>query len=138
MAVVAFVGRVLFVSVFILSAWQEFNGFGTDGGPAAHLLVPKFNVFSKHVSSQTGFQVPHFEMKHAVAAAMSVKGFREAYFSSLAVLLELIFCFCISSSPPQYCMIFTTMMPTQRNLICSLQSLHRTWHCLGHCSFSLA
>ncbi|KAJ6721757.1 hypothetical protein OIU85_024814 [Salix viminalis] len=73
MAVVAFVGRVLFVSVFILSAWQEFNGFGTDGGPAAHLLVPKFNVFSKHVSSQTGFQVPHFEMKHAVAAAMSVK-----------------------------------------------------------------
>ncbi|KAJ6313251.1 hypothetical protein OIU77_014706 [Salix suchowensis] len=80
MAFVAFVGRVLFVSVFILSAWQEFNGFGTDGGPAAHLLVPKFNVFSKHVSSQTGFQVPHFEMKHAVAAAMSVKAFGSLLF----------------------------------------------------------
>ncbi|KAB5545092.1 hypothetical protein DKX38_013204 [Salix brachista] len=73
MAFISFVGRVLFASVFILSAWQEFNEFGSDGGPAANLLAPKFLSFSKHVSSHTGFQVPHFEMKYAIAAAISVK-----------------------------------------------------------------
>ncbi|KAJ6903647.1 hypothetical protein NC651_020968 [Populus alba x Populus x berolinensis] len=73
MAFISFVGRVLFASVFILSAWQEFNEFGSNGGPAAHIMAPKIRSFSNHVSSHTGFQVPHFEMKHAVAAAMSVK-----------------------------------------------------------------
>uniref|UniRef100_A0A6N2MB05 CASP-like protein n=1 Tax=Salix viminalis TaxID=40686 RepID=A0A6N2MB05_SALVM len=63
MAFISFVGRVLFASVFILSAWQEFNEFGSDGGPAANLLAPKFLSFSKHVSSHTGFQVPHFEVR---------------------------------------------------------------------------
>ncbi|GKV18996.1 hypothetical protein SLEP1_g29297 [Rubroshorea leprosula] len=74
MAFISFVGRVLFVSVFILSAWQEFNEFGIDGGPAAKALRPKFVVFSKHVSSHTGLQVPELEMKHLVAAAIALKG----------------------------------------------------------------
>ncbi|WCJ23981.1 HR-like lesion-inducing protein-related [Euphorbia peplus] len=74
MAFVSLVGRALFASVFILSALQEFNEFGTDGGPAAKSLKPKFNVFSGHVSTHTGFQLPPFELKVAVAAAIALKG----------------------------------------------------------------
>ncbi|KAF5465991.1 hypothetical protein F2P56_015950 [Juglans regia] len=74
MAFVSFVGRVLFASVFILSAYQEFNDFGVDGGPAAKYLGPKFNVLSNHISSQTGLQLPEVQIKHLVAAAMVLKG----------------------------------------------------------------
>ncbi|KAK4421823.1 hypothetical protein Salat_2132900 [Sesamum alatum] len=74
MAFVSFLGRVLFVSVFVLSAYQEFNEFGVDGGPAAKQLRPKFNVFSKHVATQTGFQLPHVEMKHLILGAIIMKG----------------------------------------------------------------
>ncbi|XP_044497979.1 uncharacterized protein LOC123220049 [Mangifera indica] len=74
MAIASFIGRVLFASVFILSAWQEFNDFGIDGGPAAKSLEPKFNIFSKHVSTHTGLQVPEVEIKYLVAAAIALKG----------------------------------------------------------------
>ncbi|XP_012455757.1 uncharacterized protein LOC105777192 [Gossypium raimondii] len=74
MALVSFVGRVLFASVFILSAWQEFNEFGVDGGPAAKALKPKFNVFSKTVTAHTGVEVPGFDIKVLVAAAVAFKG----------------------------------------------------------------
>ncbi|KAH1046688.1 hypothetical protein J1N35_037472 [Gossypium stocksii] len=74
MALVSFVGRVLFASVFILSAWQEFNEFGVDGGPAAKALKPKFNVFSKTVTAHTGVEVPEFDIKVLVAAAVAFKG----------------------------------------------------------------
>ncbi|XP_039017742.1 uncharacterized protein LOC120148801 [Hibiscus syriacus] len=73
MALVSFVGRVLFASVFILSAWQEFNEFGVDGGPAAKALKPKFNVFSKTVTSHTGLEVPEFDIKYLVAAGVAFK-----------------------------------------------------------------
>lgn len=74
MALVTFLGRLLFVSVFVLSVYQEFNEFGVDGGPAAKLLRPKFNAFSKHVAAQTGFKLPHVEMQHLILGAMVVKG----------------------------------------------------------------
>ncbi|KAL3626402.1 hypothetical protein CASFOL_029951 [Castilleja foliolosa] len=73
MAFISFLGRLLFVSVFVLSAYQEFNEFGADGGPAAKILSPKFNVFSKHVTAQTGFQIPHVEMKHLILGAIALK-----------------------------------------------------------------
>ncbi|PWS21080.1 hypothetical protein DKP78_25470, partial [Enterococcus faecium] len=41
MGFVSFAGRVLFASVFLLSAYQEFSEFGADGGPAAKALRPK-------------------------------------------------------------------------------------------------
>ncbi|KVH91325.1 HR-like lesion-inducer [Cynara cardunculus var. scolymus] len=44
----SFLGRLLFASLFILSAWQMFNDFGDDGGPAA--------------------------VKHVVLASMALKG----------------------------------------------------------------
>ncbi|CAN1279596.1 hypothetical protein LINPERPRIM_LOCUS17077 [Linum perenne] len=55
MAFASFIGRVFFASIFILSAWQEFNDYGTDGGVAAKSLAPKLHVFSKHVAAHTGF-----------------------------------------------------------------------------------
>ncbi|XP_075516507.1 uncharacterized protein LOC142551258 [Primulina tabacum] len=73
MAFVSFLGRLLFVSVFILSAYQEFNEFGADGGPAAKSLKPKFNIFSKHVATQTGIQVPRVEIKHLIMGAIVMK-----------------------------------------------------------------
>ncbi|KAI3756734.1 hypothetical protein L1987_56557 [Smallanthus sonchifolius] len=73
MAFLSFVGRVLFVSVFVLSAWQEFNEFGVDGGSVAKSLTPKFNVLSKHFTTHTGFQVPDFEIKFLVAGAIALK-----------------------------------------------------------------
>ncbi|XWS39208.1 hypothetical protein CRYUN_Cryun18bG0030500 [Craigia yunnanensis] len=80
MALLSFVGRVLFASVFILSAWQEFDEFGVDGGPAAMALKPKFNVFSKIVSSHTGMQVPEFDIKYLVAASVAFKGVGGIFF----------------------------------------------------------
>ncbi|KAL5712151.1 hypothetical protein ACHQM5_014350 [Ranunculus cassubicifolius] len=70
----SFAGRVLFASVFILSAWQEFNDFGVDGGPAAKTLGPKFEVFTGHLTSNSGIQIPDFEIKQLVAFAIALKG----------------------------------------------------------------
>ncbi|GKV01872.1 hypothetical protein SLE2022_208400 [Rubroshorea leprosula] len=74
MAFASFLGRVLFASIFILSAYQEFNEFGVNGGPAAKALGPKFNVFASHVHSNVGIQLPQVEMKHLVAAGIAFKG----------------------------------------------------------------
>ncbi|KAK9068174.1 hypothetical protein SSX86_012285 [Deinandra increscens subsp. villosa] len=73
MAFLSFIGRVLFVSVFAFSAWQEFNDFGVDGGSAVTALTPKFNVLSKDFTTHTGFQVPDFEIKFLVAGAIALK-----------------------------------------------------------------
>ncbi|MBA0628965.1 hypothetical protein Godav_023593, partial [Gossypium davidsonii] len=51
-----------------------FNEFGVDGGPAAKALKPKFNVFSKTVTAHTGLEVPEFDIKVLVAAAVAFKG----------------------------------------------------------------
>ncbi|XP_008777998.1 uncharacterized protein LOC120110858 [Phoenix dactylifera] len=74
MGFVSFAGRVLFASVFLLSAYQEFNEFGVDGGPATKALRPKFNLFTKHVSTHLGVVVPHVEMKHVIATTIFLKG----------------------------------------------------------------
>uniref|UniRef100_A0A5B6ZVI0 HR-like lesion-inducer n=1 Tax=Davidia involucrata TaxID=16924 RepID=A0A5B6ZVI0_DAVIN len=93
MAFVSFIGRVLFAFVFLFSAWQEFNEFGVDGGPIAKSLRPKFDVFAKHVSTNTGLQVPDIEMKYLVAAAIAMKGIGGLLFifgSSLGAYLLLL------------------------------------------------
>ncbi|KAF7818409.1 putative HR-like lesion-inducing protein precursor [Senna tora] len=74
MAFASFLGRVLFASVFILSAYQEFNEYGTDGGPAAKALRPKFDAFTHRVNSQVGFQLPEIDIKYLVAGAIALKG----------------------------------------------------------------
>ncbi|XP_074588924.1 uncharacterized protein LOC141844830 [Curcuma longa] len=74
MGFVSFAGRVLFASVFLLAAYQEFSEFGVDGGPAAKALKPKFDLSMKHVSSRCGFSAPHVEMRHIVAGLIFLKG----------------------------------------------------------------
>ncbi|KAI4317991.1 hypothetical protein L6164_025807 [Bauhinia variegata] len=93
MAFTSFVGRVLFAYLFILSAWQEFNDFGTDGGLAAKALRPKFHTFSGHVLTHTGIKVPEVEIKHVVAASFGLKGIGGVLFifgSSLGAYLLLL------------------------------------------------
>ncbi|KAI3795832.1 hypothetical protein L1987_38492 [Smallanthus sonchifolius] len=74
MALITFLGRLLFVSFFVLSAWQEFNEFGNDGGPVAKTLASKITKFSKYFTTHTGFQAPEFKTKVLVAGAIALKG----------------------------------------------------------------
>ncbi|KAL8486600.1 hypothetical protein ACS0TY_022864 [Phlomoides rotata] len=71
----------------------RFNEFGEDGGPAAKHLNPKFDVFSKHVATQTGFQVPHVEIKHLILGAIIMKAVGSLLFvfgSSFGALILLL------------------------------------------------
>ncbi|CAH8391822.1 unnamed protein product [Eruca vesicaria subsp. sativa] len=70
----SFLGRVLFASLFILSAWQMFNDFGADGGPAAKELAPKLDLTKAHLSSRLGVSLPHIEVKQVVSAIVALKG----------------------------------------------------------------
>ncbi|GMJ05471.1 hypothetical protein like AT1G04340 [Hibiscus trionum] len=74
MGFASFVGRVFFASIFLLSAWQMFNEFGVDGGPAAKELIPKLDLAKKHISSQLNVNLPDIEVKHLVSAALALKG----------------------------------------------------------------
>ncbi|KAL8520840.1 hypothetical protein ACS0TY_011406 [Phlomoides rotata] len=62
MAFISFLGRLMFVSIFVLSTYQEFNEFGGS------------------MFSQTGFQVPHVEIKHLILGAITMKAVRSLLF----------------------------------------------------------
>ncbi|CAN6876858.1 unnamed protein product [Brassica oleracea var. botrytis] len=70
----SFLGRVLFASLFILSAWQMFNDFGADGGPAAKELAPKLGLAKSHLSSRLGVALPDIEVKQVVSVIVALKG----------------------------------------------------------------
>uniref|UniRef100_A0A6N2MDZ3 HR-like lesion-inducer n=1 Tax=Salix viminalis TaxID=40686 RepID=A0A6N2MDZ3_SALVM len=70
----SFLGRVLFASLFILSAWQMFNEFGENGGPAVTELIPKLAIFKKHLSSLLGVGIPDIDPSHLVAGMIVLKG----------------------------------------------------------------
>ncbi|KAF9677703.1 hypothetical protein SADUNF_Sadunf08G0135100 [Salix dunnii] len=86
----SFLGRVLFASLFILSAWQmytmldasvltllimlRFNEFGENGGPAVTELIPKLAIFKKHLSSLLGVGIPDIDPSHLVAGMIVLKG----------------------------------------------------------------
>ncbi|KAL5213632.1 hypothetical protein ABZP36_002784 [Zizania latifolia] len=94
MGFISFVGRVLFASIFLLSAYQEFSEFGTDGGPAAKALKPKFNLFIQQVSKNLGMTLPHIDIKTVIAATMFLKGFGGLLFiisSSFGAFLLLLY-----------------------------------------------
>ncbi|MBA0849489.1 hypothetical protein Goshw_016649 [Gossypium schwendimanii] len=74
MGFASFVGRVCFASIFILSAWQMFNEFGVDGGPAAKELAPKLNLAKKHLSSQFHVNFPDIEVRRLILTAIAMKG----------------------------------------------------------------
>uniref|UniRef100_A0A0D9XK60 HR-like lesion-inducer n=1 Tax=Leersia perrieri TaxID=77586 RepID=A0A0D9XK60_9ORYZ len=97
MGFLSFAGRVLFAAAFLLSAYQEFNEFGVDGGPAAKALEPKLNTVVANISTRTGLVVPHIELKHVIGAMIALKGLGGLLFilsSSLGaylLLLHLVF-----------------------------------------------
>ncbi|GLT78704.1 hypothetical protein SLA2020_502320 [Shorea laevis] len=70
----SFLGRLLFASIFILSAWQMFNEFGIDGGPAAKELIPKLTLIKKHMSAQLKVKMPDIDVRQVVATAIALKG----------------------------------------------------------------
>ncbi|CAH9102835.1 unnamed protein product [Cuscuta epithymum] len=69
----SFLGRVLFASIFILSAWQMYNDFGEDGGPAAKELAPKLAIVKRLLASKFGV-LPNVDVKHIVVASLALKG----------------------------------------------------------------
>ncbi|CAI9771267.1 unnamed protein product [Fraxinus pennsylvanica] len=81
------------LATFNLHVSGRFNEFGIDGGPAAKSLRPKFNVFSKHVKTHTGLELPYVEMKHLILGAIIMKGFGSLLFifgSSLGAVILLL------------------------------------------------
>ncbi|KAL0388442.1 UNVERIFIED_CONTAM: Actin-related protein 9 [Sesamum radiatum] len=70
----SFLGRVLFASIFILSAWQMFNEFGEDGGPAAKEWAPKLDLVKKHIDGLIGKNNLHIDVRTFVAACIFLKG----------------------------------------------------------------
>jgi len=80
MGFLSFVGRVLFTSIFVLSAYQEGMELGSGGGPTTESMEPKFNLFFKHVSNYTGMVVPHIEIKTVIAATVYLRAFGVGFF----------------------------------------------------------
>ncbi|CAJ1976509.1 unnamed protein product [Sphenostylis stenocarpa] len=63
----SFLGRVLFASLFILSAWQMFNEFDDTGGPVAKELIPKLTALRRNLSSKLG-------VRPVIASTIFLKG----------------------------------------------------------------
>ncbi|XP_061370998.1 uncharacterized protein LOC133313617 [Gastrolobium bilobum] len=70
----SFMGRVLFASLFILSAWQMFNEFDATGGPIAKELIPKLTVVRKNLSSKLGIGIPDINVRQVIASIIFLKG----------------------------------------------------------------
>ncbi|KAL7124065.1 hypothetical protein ABFS83_14G023600 [Erythranthe nasuta] len=70
----SFLGRVLFASIFILSAWQMFNEFGDDGGPTTKEWAPKLATLKKSIDDIIGKNIFHLDARTFVATCISLKG----------------------------------------------------------------
>lgn len=82
------------VEIMLFAHIFRFIEFGNDGGPAAKTLKPKFNLFVKLVSKNTGLGLPHMDIKTVIAATMFLKGFGGLLFivsSSFGAFLLLIY-----------------------------------------------
>ncbi|KAI4345776.1 hypothetical protein L6164_012872 [Bauhinia variegata] len=91
----SFLGRVLFASVFILSAWQMFNELDATGGPIAKELAPRFTVVQKKLSAKLGVALPNVNVKELVISIIFLKGFGgilfvfDSRFGSFLLLMNL-------------------------------------------------
>ncbi|KAE9612103.1 hypothetical protein Lal_00022256 [Lupinus albus] len=74
MSLFSFLGRVLFASLFILSAWQMFNEFGATGGPIAKELNPKLTIVRKNISTKLGLRIPNINVRQFTATIIFLKG----------------------------------------------------------------
>ncbi|GAU49156.1 hypothetical protein TSUD_407020 [Trifolium subterraneum] len=68
----SFLGRLLFASLFILSAWQMFNEFDATGGPISKELIPKLTVVRKNLSSKLGVAIPDFDVSYVRQVAATI------------------------------------------------------------------
>ncbi|CAJ2628005.1 uncharacterized protein LOC123902459 [Trifolium pratense] len=68
----SFLGRLLFASLFILSAWQMFNDFDATGGPISKELIPKLTVVRKNLSSKLGVAIPDFNVSYVRQVAATI------------------------------------------------------------------
>ncbi|KAK9672838.1 hypothetical protein RND81_12G128100 [Saponaria officinalis] len=97
MGFISFMGRLLFASIFILSAWQMFHEFGVDGGPAAKELSPKVGQIRELFIAKFGVKLPEIEVKQLVATSLAFKGFGGVLFvfgssfGAYLLLLHLLF-----------------------------------------------
>ncbi|CAL0316727.1 unnamed protein product [Lupinus luteus] len=74
MSFLSFLGRILFASLFILSAWQIFNEFDGTGGPFAKELNPKLTVLRKNLSTKLGVRIPNINVRQFTATIIFLKG----------------------------------------------------------------
>ncbi|XP_027366538.1 uncharacterized protein LOC113872868 [Abrus precatorius] len=70
----SFLGRLLFASLFILSAWQMFNEFDATGGPIAKELIPKLNVVRRNLSFKLGVEIPDINVRQLITTIIFLKG----------------------------------------------------------------
>ncbi|BAT94716.1 hypothetical protein VIGAN_08134000 [Vigna angularis var. angularis] len=70
----SFLGRLLFASLFILSAWQMFNEFDDTGGPVAKELIPKLAAVRRNLSSKLGLAVSDINVRPVIASTIFLKG----------------------------------------------------------------
>lgn len=75
MGFIGFVGRVFFSAIFILSAWQRMNDFGTDGGEILKMLEPRVDQFRTHVTNYLKVDLPNVEVKYLLVASIVLEGF---------------------------------------------------------------
>ncbi|KAG6485517.1 hypothetical protein ZIOFF_054077 [Zingiber officinale] len=133
MGFMSFAGRVLFASVFLLAAYQEFSEFGVDGGPAAKALKPKFDLLMKHVSSHFGCSAPHVQMRHIVAGLIFLKGLGGLLFifsSSFGAYLLILFLafttpviydfYNYDIEKPEFMQLFSKFIQVISSILCAL------------------
>ncbi|XP_074322225.1 uncharacterized protein LOC141659318 [Apium graveolens] len=73
MGFLSFHGRLLFASFFILSAWQMYNEFGENGGPAAKAFAPMVSDFQRLVKSNINVD-PAISAKDIVLVSLLLNG----------------------------------------------------------------
>ncbi|KAL3634511.1 hypothetical protein CASFOL_021565 [Castilleja foliolosa] len=90
----SFLGRVLFASIFILAAWQMFNEFGEDGGPAAELWAKKLTIVEKSINGMIGKNNLHIDARTFVAVCITLQGLGGLLFvlgSNIGALLLILY-----------------------------------------------
>ncbi|CAI9118232.1 OLC1v1019768C2 [Oldenlandia corymbosa var. corymbosa] len=74
MGFVSFMGRVLFSSVFILSAWQGFNELDDPGrGQTGKLWAPKLAVLQTFLNSKLGEGSLDIDLLHIIVGTIALK-----------------------------------------------------------------
>ncbi|KAK3043436.1 hypothetical protein RJ639_002015 [Escallonia herrerae] len=131
----SFLGRVLFASLFILSAWQMYNEFGVDGGSAAKEVAPKLVVVQRFITSKFGEGGPKIDVRHFIVASIVLKGLGGILFvfgSSFGAYLLL---YHLLYTTPLLCDFYNYSYAQTYSLTCEIWSTKlvpfHLWQCLA-------